>query len=189
MSEFWVAFGVIFVAELGDKSQLIALTFATRFPPWKVLIGISAATALMLGVSVAVGHLVAVNLPERLTGLVAGTLFLIFAWLTFRESGHDDHEETGPGSRFRWPILVVGVSFLLAELGDKTMLATMTLASQQAWLPTWLGATLGMISVNAIAVLVGSRLGARIPERVLAVVASALFAIVGVLLIVEALVD
>ena len=187
MNEFWVAFGLIFVAELGDKSQLIALTFATRYPAWKVLVGISAATALMMGLSVAVGQLVAVNLPARATGLIAGLLFLVFAALTLRGSDHDHEEEAVSGVRFRWPILVVGLSFLLAELGDKTMLATMTLASQQAWFPTWLGATLGMISVNAIAVLIGSRLGSRIPERTLSIVAAVLFAVVGVALIIEAL--
>lgn len=188
MEGFWVAFGLIFMAELGDKSQLIALSFATRFPAWKVMVGISAATALMLGVSVGLGRLIGDNLPTRLTGAVAGLLFLVFAVITFRDSDHhhDHDEEEGDSVRSRWPILLVGSSFLLAELGDKTMLATMTLASQQPWLPTWLGATLGMVAVNAIAVFVGSKIGSRISPNVVRLVSTFLFALVGVLLLFEA---
>src|SRR5690606_38728101 len=128
--------------------------------------------------------LVAVNLPGRVTGFIAGVLFLVYAVLALRGSGADEESEPEPKRWAGLPILMVGVSFLLAELGDKTMLATLTLASQQAWLPTWLGASLGMISLNAIAVLVGNRMGARLRERTLSVVSAALFAIVGVALIV-----
>jgi Ca2+/H+ antiporter, TMEM165/GDT1 family len=83
--------------------------------------------------------------------------------------------------------MAVGSAFLLAELGDKTMLATITLASQNGWAGTWLGATLGMVAAAALAIIVGRQLGKRLPERAVRYVAAALFAGFGVWLLVEAL--
>jgi putative Ca2+/H+ antiporter (TMEM165/GDT1 family) len=182
-----LSFAVIFVAELGDKSQLMALTFATRFKPWPVLIGITAATALVHLASVGIGYGLGATLPTDWISLVAGLSFLVFgAWtlrgdrLTEQESGK---AELAGGSA----ILAVGGAFFLAELGDKTMLATITLATQHGWLGTWVGSTVGMVAADALAILVGRLLGRHLPEKAIKYGAAALFAIFGIWLITEAI--
>ena len=183
---FWLSFGVVFVAELGDKSQLMALTFATKYRPALVMTGIVAATVLINAISVGVGYGLGLALPTRWISLVAGLLFLGFALWTLRgedEEGDEILSREGSG-----PVVVtVGSAFLLAELGDKTMLATITLASQNGWAGTWLGATLGMVAAAALAITVGRQLGKRLPVRAVRYVAAALFAGFGVWLLVEAL--
>jgi putative Ca2+/H+ antiporter (TMEM165/GDT1 family) len=184
---FWLSFGVVFVAELGDKSQLMALTFATKYRPALVMTGIVAATVLINAISVGVGYGLGLALPTRWISLVAGLLFLGFALWTLRGEDEEDDEvlsRVGSGP----VVMTVGSAFLLAELGDKTMLATITLASQNGWAGTWLGATLGMVAAAALAIIVGRQLGKRLPERAVRYVAAALFAGFGVWLLVEALV-
>src|SRR5690606_6127408 len=181
-----ISFGVIFVAELGDKSQLMAMAFATRFKPWPVLIGITLATSLVNLVSVAIGYGLGAALPTGWISLAAGLAFFGFAAWTLRGDTLTEEEkakaERGSGSA----ILAVTGAFLLAELGDKTMLATITLATQYGWFGTWIGSTVGMVAADALAILVGRMLGKRLPEKVVTYGAAALFAIFGVWLIAEA---
>jgi Ca2+/H+ antiporter, TMEM165/GDT1 family len=176
---------VVFLAELGDKSQLMALTFATKYRPLLVMTGIVAATVLINAISVGVGYGLGLALPTRWLSLAAGLVFLGFAVWTLRGDDDDDHDvlaRAGSGP----VVLTVGSAFLLAELGDKTMLATITLASQNGWAGTWLGATLGMVAATALAIVVGRQLGKRLPERLVRIVAASLFAIFGIWLLVEA---
>jgi putative Ca2+/H+ antiporter (TMEM165/GDT1 family) len=183
-----LSFGVIFVAELGDKSQLMALTFATRFKPWPVLIGITAATALVHAVSVGIGYGLGATLPTGWISLIAGIAFLIFGAWTLRGDELTE-EEKGKAERTTGSaILAVGGAFFLAELGDKTMLATITLATQHGWFGTWLGSTLGMVVADALAILVGRLLGRHLPEKFIKYGAAVLFAIFGIWLIVEGLI-
>ena len=186
-ASFWLSCGVVFLAELGDKSQLMALTFATRYRPALVVIGIAIATALINAISVAVGVGLGLALPTRWISLVAGLVFIGFAIWTLRGDGDDDDEDVAAtiGSA-HGVVLTVGSAFLLAEIGDKTMLAAITLASQNGWLGTWLGATTGMIAAAALAIFVGRQLGKRLPERVVRYAAAAMFAIFGVWLLVDA---
>jgi Ca2+/H+ antiporter, TMEM165/GDT1 family len=184
-----VSFAVIFVAELGDKSQLMALTFATRFKPWPVLIGITAATAIVHLVSVAVGYGLGATLPTGWIALIAGIAFLAFGAWTLRGDRLSDEEKSKAERSTGSAILAVGGAFFLAELGDKTMLATITLATQYGWFGTWIGSTVGMVAADALAILVGRLLGRHLPEKVIKYGAAALFAIFGIWLIVEAIVE
>jgi putative Ca2+/H+ antiporter (TMEM165/GDT1 family) len=184
-----VSFAVIFVAELGDKSQLMALTFATRFKPWPVLIGITAATAVVHLVSVAVGYGLGATLPTGWIALIAGIAFLAFGAWTLRGDRLTDEEKSKAERSTGSAILAVGGAFFLAELGDKTMLATITLATQYGWFGTWIGSTVGMVAADALAILVGRLLGRHLPEKVIKYGAAALFAIFGIWLIVEAIVE
>ena len=181
-----IAFGVIFVAELGDKSQLMALTFATRFKVWPVLIGITVATAVVHLVSVAVGYGLGATLPTGWIALIAGLAFLGFGAWTLRGDSLTDEEKTKAERSTGSAILAVGGAFFLAELGDKTMLATITLATQYGWFGTWVGSTVGMVAADALAILVGRLLGRHLPEKAIKYGAAALFAIFGIWLIVEA---
>ena len=87
----------------------------------------------------------------------------------------------------RWAILTIGTAFFLAELGDKTMLATITLATTEEPIGTWLGSTAGMVAADALAIAAGALLGPRLPERAIKLFAAATFVIFGTLLILEGL--
>ncbi|MGC4898354.1 TMEM165/GDT1 family protein [Micromonospora echinospora] len=184
-----VGFGVIFVAELGDKSQLMALTFATRFKTVPVLIGITIATAIVHLASVAIGYGLNAALPTGWISLIAGLAFLGFGAWTLRGDKLTEEEKRKAERSNRSAILAVGVAFFLAELGDKTMLATITLATKYGWFGTWLGSTLGMVAADALAILVGRMLGRRLPERAIRYGAAVLFAICGLWLIFEAVAE
>ena len=187
MHALLLSFGVIFVAELGDKSQLMALAFAARYKALPVLVGITAATALVHAFSVFVGAVVGASIPTRTISIVAGLAFFAFAAWTLRGDSLDDDEAAKADQSNRSAIIAASVAFLLAELGDKTMLATITLATTEGALGTWAGSTLGMVAADGLAILVGKQLGARLPDRAIKIGASAAFVIFGVLLLAEGL--
>ena len=183
---FAVSFGVIFVAELGDKSQLMALTFATRFKAIPVLIGITIATSVTHLVSVAVGVGLGASLPTGWISLVAAVAFIGFGAWTLRGDSLTDDEERKAKRAGGSAVVAASVAFFLAELGDKTMLATITLATQYNWFGVWLGSTLGMVAADAMAIVVGRKLGQRLPERVISIGAALMFFVFGAWLFVEA---
>jgi putative Ca2+/H+ antiporter (TMEM165/GDT1 family) len=187
LSAFLISFGIIFVAELGDKSQLMAMTFAARYPAVTILLAITAATALVHLFSVVLGAAVGAALPTDLISVLAGVAFLGFAAWTLRGDELDDEEARRASADTRSVFFTVGGAFFLAELGDKTMLATITLATDNGLFGTWIGSTLGMVAADALAVVVGQQLGARLPERVVRVGAAIIFAVFGVVLIVDGL--
>jgi putative Ca2+/H+ antiporter (TMEM165/GDT1 family) len=162
---FLVSFGIIFVAELGDKSQLMALTFATRYPAIPVLVGVTAATAIVHAVSVGVGAALGATIPTRALSILAAIAFVAFGLWTLRGDRLSEDEEARAERPAPHVVLAVGTAFLLAELGDKTMLATITLATREGLVATWLGSTLGMVAADALAIGVGRILGTRLPER------------------------
>ncbi|MFC0526090.1 TMEM165/GDT1 family protein [Phytohabitans kaempferiae] len=182
-----ISFGVIFVAELGDKSQLMALTFATRFRPWPVLLGITVATTVVHAISVGVGYGLGASLPTGWIALAAGLAFLAFGAWTLRGDRLTEEEKSKAERTSRNAFIAVTVAFFLAELGDKTMLATITLATQHGWLGTWIGSTIGMVAADALAILVGRWLGRRLPEKAIKYGAAALFAIFGIWLLADAI--
>ncbi len=184
MDAFLLSFAVIFVAELGDKSQLMALTFATRFPAMSVLIAITIATAIVHLGSVALGATVALLIPTNVISIVAGLAFFAFAAWTWRgDTLNPDDEARASRQTTGSVILTVGTAFFLAELGDKTMLATVTLATHEEAFGTWLGSTAGMVAADAIAIGVGRLLGTRLPERTIRIGASVAFVVFGAILV------
>ncbi|WP_309237112.1 TMEM165/GDT1 family protein [Actinomadura sp. BRA 177] len=189
MSAFLISLAVIFVAELGDKSQLMAMTFATRFRALHVLAGITAATAIVHLASVALGAALGAALPTGPISILAGIAFLGFALWTLRGDELDDDERDKARKAKGSAILAVGGAFFLAELGDKTMLATITLAADHGGLlaltGVWAGSTIGMVAADALAIVVGQMLGRKLPERVIKYGAAAGFAVFGVILLVE----
>ncbi|TIC85713.1 TMEM165/GDT1 family protein [Nocardioides sp. GY 10127] len=187
MEAFLLSTAVIFVAELGDKSQLMAMTFAARYRARDVLIGITAATAIVHLASVAIGYFIgsAFESYQGVIAIVAGLAFLAFAVWTLKGDELTDEEAEKARRSKGAAILAVGVAFFLAELGDKTMLATITLATQEGWFGTWVGSTVGMVAADALAIVVGAVLGRKLPERAIQIGAAVLFAIFGVLLILE----
>ncbi len=187
MDALLLSFGVIFVAELGDKSQLMALAFAARYQLVPVVVGIVAASALVMGVSVLVGAAVGDVLPTDTVTVLAGLAFLAFAAWTVREADDGEEEAVTAPRRSGSAVLTVGGAFVLAELGDKTMLATVTLATNHGLFGTWLGSTLGMVAADALAIVLGSVLGARLPDRAIKLGAAISFFVFGAILIAEGL--
>ena len=183
---FAVSFGVVFVAELGDKSQLMALAFATRYRALPVLVGITLATTAVHLLSVAVGHGLGAALPTGWIALVAAIAFVGFGAWTLRGDRLTPAERAKAERATGSAVLTSSVAFFLAELGDKTMLATITLATQYGWFGVWVGSTLGMVAADALAIVVGRKLGRLLPERAVAIGAAVLFFLFGGSLAVEA---
>ena len=189
MYAFLLSTAVIFVAELGDKSQLMAMTFAARYRARDVLIGITVATAAVHLASVAIGAFIGDRFAESQDAIsvVAGLAFLAFAAWTLRGDELSDEEAAKARRSTGTAILAVGVAFFLAELGDKTMLATITLATREGWFGTWVGSTLGMVLADALAIGVGALLGRNLPEKAIRYGAAAAFLVFGLLLLADGL--
>ena len=189
MYAFLLSTAVIFVAELGDKSQLMAMTFATRYTVRQVLIGITVATAVVHLAAVGIGALVGNSFADKQwsISIVAGIAFIAFAAWTLRGDELTEDEADKARRSTGKAIVAVGSAFFLAELGDKTMLATITLATREGWLGTWIGSTVGMVAADALAIGVGAVLGKKLPERVIKIGASVAFLVFGLVLIAEGL--
>jgi putative Ca2+/H+ antiporter (TMEM165/GDT1 family) len=201
---FLVATILIALAELGDKTQILALVLATRFKPWQVLVGIFGATLLIHFISTAVGAAIGSLIPRVALTWAAGVLFIGFGVWTLRGDSADE-EEQPPAAGFG-PILTSGVAFFLAEIGDKTQIMTMTIAADpgaalrtfggfaSGWLPAnltpptgaaaflgvWMGSTVGMVIADGIAILVGAVLCKTLPERLITRVSGVLFLLFGI---------
>ena len=187
MEAFVLSFVIIFLAEMGDKSQLMTLAFATRYRAVTVLVAVTVATLLLNAGSVIVGATIAMALPTDVIQVAAGIVFLGFAAWTMRGDGSDEDDTDELRRPGGWALLAIGTAFFLAELGDKTMLAAMTLATTEEPIGVWLGSTLGMVAANGIAVAIGAALGTRLPERWIRLFASGAFVLFGVLLIAQGL--
>lgn len=181
-----IAAGAIFVAEFGDKSQLLVLAFATRYSARPVILGVVLAAALVQGLSVAVGAAVGAALPDQAVGVVAGLAFVGVALWTLRGGDDEAGGDAAPG-RDRLVglglVMTVAATFVVGELGDKTMLATFALAASQGPIPTWIGSTIGEVAANLVAVAVGRQLGTRLPPRAVRIGSAAAFALAGLIVL------
>lgn len=180
-----LSFAVIFVAELGDKTQLVAMMFALRYRWWVVLSAITVATTAVHVLSVAIGHYLGAALPTHLLGLIAGAMFIFFGLWTLRGDSLSAEEASRAEKATAPAFFVVTSAFVLAELGDKTMLATVTLAADRDWLGVWIGSTLGMVAADGLAILVGAVAGKHLPERFIQIAAAALFLLFGSYMLLE----
>ncbi len=192
MGSLLAALGLVFVAELGDKTQLVALGFGARHRLGPVLAGVTLAYAVTNLVSVVVGGAAGAALPTRAIGIAGGLLFLGFAAWTVRsrpagERGAEPDARTAPGAAGRSVVLSVAGAMVVAELGDKTMLATATLAARGDPVLVWIGATAGIVAAGALGVVVGRALGARLPARATRIGSAVLFAVFGTALLVNSL--
>lgn len=183
MQAFLLSFGVIFLAELGDKSQLMAMAFASRYRAWTVLAAVTIATLIVHAGSVLIGAAFTLALPTAAIQVVAGLAFFAFALWTLRGDQLGEGDQGRARRTGRWALLTIGTAFFLAELGDKTMLATIILATTEEPWGTWLGSTAGMVAADALAIAVGALLGSRLPERAVKVFAAGAFLVFGALLI------
>ena len=178
MDAFWLSLVMIFLAELGDKTQLVALTLATCYNTGVVLWGIFWATLAIHIFSAGIGWFIGDKLPTDWIKFVAGIAFIAFGFWTLRGDTLDEDEEscqTGIN-----PFWLVFSTFFMAELGDKTMFSTVTLAATNPFVPVWLGSTIGMVISDGLAILVGKMLGSKLPENVIKIGAAIIFFLFGI---------
>jgi putative Ca2+/H+ antiporter (TMEM165/GDT1 family) len=188
MGALLLAFGVVFVAELGDKTQLVVLTLAVRQRVAAVLAGLAVTIALLQALAVSVGASISAVVPGRALEIAAGVLFFGFAWWTWRNAGRVEPDElAGTAPRERSGVLGVCTAFFLAELGDKTQLSTATLAADHGAIATWIGATAGLFGASVLALGAGRVLASRVSARLLGRIGAGAFAFAGAVSLVAAL--
>jgi putative Ca2+/H+ antiporter (TMEM165/GDT1 family) len=175
-----VSTSVVFLGEMGDKTQLLALLLAARFRrPLPIMLGILVATLANHAGASALGNWLTHWLdPQWLRWILAVSFLAVAAWMLVPDK--PDDEEPAPSSR--WGVFgVTVVAFFLAEMGDKTQVATVMLAAryQSIWIVTT-GTTLGMMLANAPVVWFGERITRRVPLRVVHIVSAVIFALLGV---------
>lgn len=177
LSALLVSTGAVALAEIGDKTQLLALLLAARFrKPLPIIAGIVVATLLNHALAAWMGALVAHWLtPQTLRWIVAASFLAIAAW-TLRPDTLDPEQPVPARGAF----IATALAFFVAEIGDKTQVATVLLAAK--YTPLWqviAGTTLGMLLANVPVVVLGSRFARRLPLRAARIAAAALFAVIG----------
>ncbi|MBB4929340.1 putative Ca2+/H+ antiporter (TMEM165/GDT1 family) [Lipingzhangella halophila] len=173
----------IFVAEMGDKTQLVAMSLATRYRITTVLVGITLATVAVHAASVLIAGVLGLAIPTDWVTLVAGLAFLLFgAWTLRGDELSSKDEERAASRRLSSGLMTVCAVFFIAELGDKTMLATIAVGTQYHWLPVWIGSTVGMVLADGLAIALGAVLGKKLPEHVVRLCAAVAFFAAGAVL-------
>jgi putative Ca2+/H+ antiporter (TMEM165/GDT1 family) len=179
------SFALIVLAEMGDKTQFLAMSFATRYNAFKVLLAVFLATISNFAITVTVGQLLTAIVPIDIISLAASLSFIGFGLWTFR--GEKPKSADKKVSRFG-VVGTVCIAFFIAEFGDKTQLATISLAAQyQNAVSVLIGATLGMLVADGIGIVAGVVLGKHIPQRTLKWVSATIFLIFGLVGIYEVL--
>lgn len=181
MEAFFVATGVVALAEMGDKTQLLALILAARFrKPWPIVAGILAATILNHALAGAVGNWVTHVLgPDILRWILGGSFIAMALWMLIPDKIDDgDVPKSSHFGVFGTTVL----AFFLAEMGDKTQIATVMLAARYVDAYVWvvMGTTLGMMLANAPVVWLGERIVKRVPIKLVHGISAAIFLVLGV---------
>ena len=175
------AFVLLFLAELGDKTQLMTMTLAHRYPVRPVVAGVFLAFLVLNLLAVLLGAALYRYLPQQAVLVAAGLLFLFFGWRSWNE-GDEEGDRDEDGRNGHGAFLTSFSLIFLAELGDKTQLALIALAaSSGAVWSVFVGGTLALWTVSAIGVAVGSTLLRRIPKVWMHRAAGALFGVFGLL--------
>jgi putative Ca2+/H+ antiporter (TMEM165/GDT1 family) len=192
VAAFASTFALVFVTELGDKSMLLALTFGSRYRAWLVIAAVAVAGALVMAIAVLAGGAADAVLPTSWIAAIAGLLFIGFGvWTWFNV---DDDEEISSDSLLgdgAWlTVLALAGAFVVAEFGDKTQLAVISISglSPASRFGVWAGGTVGFVLVDSLAVLLGDRLrritSAGLIERASAV-AFILFGLIALLVAID----
>lgn len=179
MEAFLVSTAIVALAEIGDKTQLLAFILAARFrTPWPIILGILVATLANHAVAAALGTWITSLLaPETLRWLLGLGFIAIAIWVLIPDKLDDTKATLTRYGVFGTTL----VTFFLAEIGDKTQIATIALAAQyQTLIAVVLGTTFGMMIANVPAVLLGERIANRIPVRTVHMIAAAIFFVLGV---------
>jgi putative Ca2+/H+ antiporter (TMEM165/GDT1 family) len=185
LAAFAASFVLIVLAEMGDKTQFLAMSFATRYNAYTVLFAVFLATMANFAITVTVGQLLTTIIPLDLISLAASLSFIGFGLWTLRDE--KPKSEDKKVSRFG-VVGTVFTAFFIGEFGDKTQLATISLAAQyRSAVSVFIGATLGMLAADGIGIVAGVVLGKRIPQRTIKWVSATIFLIFGLVGVYEVL--
>ena len=180
MEAFLLSTGIVALAEMGDKTQLLSLVLAARFKrPWPIVWGILAATVLNHALAGAVGAWVMAALGPDTMRWVLGVSFIAMAgWMLIPDKLDEDEATAKPG----WGVFFATTwAFFLAEMGDKTQIATVALGAQyEPLIAVVAGTTLGMMLANAPVVFFGQAIVQRVPIKAVHAVAAGIFLVLGV---------
>jgi putative Ca2+/H+ antiporter (TMEM165/GDT1 family) len=177
MNVFLASLVFVTLAEMGDKTQLLAMAFATRFPARTVLSAVFVATLLNHALAVAAGRLLSNVIPVDVISLVAALSFILFGLWTIRGDTLEGEDAQRPAYG---PFLTVAIAFFLAELGDKTQLATISLAVKYSNpIAVLFGTTAGMVVADGIGIIIGIVLGRRLPDALIRLVSAGVFIFFG----------
>jgi Ca2+/H+ antiporter, TMEM165/GDT1 family len=197
-----IAAVLVAVAELGDKTQMLSLLLASRYPARQVFIGVLMAVIGLQLMATAAGRAVGNLIPEPVLALVTGGLFIGFGIWSLRDATRPEENEDVDVRRAGWgPVAAVAGAFFLAELGDKTQVLTLAVAADPGaaaralaplgiefsvpgagagvFLGVWIGSVIGMMLVNGVAIWAGSAIGKRLPRRIVARVSGVIFILFG----------
>lgn len=179
---------LIFVAELGDKTQFMTLALSSRYPAATVLSGVTLGTVFVSILLVAMGEMLGSVLPQAPINILAGIIFIIFALLALKQNSKEENAADAEASKIknhpRHLLLTIAMTFFVAELADKTMLATIAIASRDKnYLAVWLGSSLGLIASNSLAIIVGKTLSQKLTGKVMHITTAIIFLCAGALAI------
>jgi Ca2+/H+ antiporter, TMEM165/GDT1 family len=185
VTAFWLSLLLVFVAEMGDKTQFMTLTFSTRYPTSTVIAAVAGATLLISLFSVLLGLLLGTTLPFFWINLLAGLTFIAFGLWAF--CAEEAKVEKPKSISKVGPFLTVSLAFFLAELGDRTMLATVMIAAREkSLLGAWLGSSIGLSCSNMLAIPIGRVLGKKLPRKSLKYITATIFVVSGLFAIAAA---
>jgi putative Ca2+/H+ antiporter (TMEM165/GDT1 family) len=177
MTAFLTSLVFVVLAEMGDKTQLLAMTFAVRYRWQTVMSAVFVATLCNHLLAAEAGRILTDIMPLQYIQIAGAAAFILFGLWTLRG---DELKERDKKSKFS-PFWTVAVAFFIAEMGDKTQLATVALATKfDSLVQVWLGTTSGMVIADAIGIIVGIVLGKKIPERAVKWFAALVFLAFGV---------
>lgn len=177
MTTFIASFLFVVLAEMGDKTQLLAMAFATKYNAAKVLLAVFISTIINHAFAVCVGHYLSKFFPMDIVSVAAALSFIIFGLWTIRGDKLDGEDKKE--SKFG-PVVTVAIAFFLAEMGDKTQLATVSLAAKYNNMAlVLLGTTIGMVIADGIGIIVGIVLRKHIPEKIIKWFSAILFMLFG----------
>lgn len=171
-----------FIAEMGDKTQLMLVAMTSKFKLRDIILGTAVAVLVLNGIAVLAGGLVGELIPEWIIKMVAALAFLYFAATSI--GGDDDEEEEAGDSKIKFAPLAVFCTFFVAELGDKTQLTAITFGANEGLssaLIVWLACSVGLFAADIIGMLVGYLLKSKMPEGFLHILAFVIFAVFGVI--------
>lgn len=182
--QFLTAVFMIMAAEMGDKTQVLAMMFATRFKKREVLIGVSIGAFLNHGIAVVIGFMLGNVIDLKIMQTIAGIAFIGFSCWTLLADDEEDEQERSIYKK--GAIITVASAFFIGELGDKTQLMATTLAMESTYpIILLIGTVTGMVITSYIGILIGGMLGDKIPEAGIKLASASLFLVFGIIKLIE----
>lgn len=181
--EFIKTFLLIFIAEMGDKSQFLVMACAAKYTPKQVFTGMFIGIILNHSVAIIIGHYLSHLIQSELLHVFTGVIFILFGFLSFS----NEKEENCSNRKYKLgPVLTVATTFLLAELGDKTQLTAMTIAMESDYpLIILIGSTMGMLTIGLFGIIIGNTLTKNVPSYIMKTISGIVFIIFGIVKIFE----